>query len=233
VEAPPADTSEAGADMPPSASIDSDAGSAEPSPQEKKDKLCAGFELDLSQALLQAACEVKPDPNAKPQDTKGRIDVKVVPSSPSVAPGGKVDLVVTYTNKLPSPVQLDFVVDPTPRFVVEAYDAKTNKRVDMPAGNPPPPPKNAKRPDPATPSIARVTIAANGTARMVVPWEAVRTRWAPEKFAGTPPEMGYPRKPAGGLPKGKYRLRVITPLTGVFEGADKEISAPTTEIGVN
>ena len=54
-------------------------------------------------------------------------------------------------------------VDPLPRFTIEAYDAKSNKRVDMPAGNPPPPPKNAKRPDPAKPSIARVTVAANGT----------------------------------------------------------------------
>jgi hypothetical protein len=77
-----------------------------------------------------------------------------------------------------------------------------------------------------------VTLVAQGTGKLVVPWEAVRTKWAPEKFKGTPPEMGYPRSPAGPLAKGKYRLRVVTPLTGVFEGIDKEVSAPKVEIGV-
>jgi len=67
---------------------------------------------------------------------------------------------------------------------------------------------------------------------MVVPWEAVRTRWAPEKYAGTPPEMGFPRVSAGPLGKGKYKLRVVTPLTNIFEGTDKEISAPKIDIGV-
>ena len=227
-DTPPTDTPDAGADMPTSSNEDA----GEPAPQDKKDKLCTGFELDLAAALLQAACEVTPDPNAKNADMKGRLEVKIVPSSASVAPGGKVDLVVTFTNKLPSSIQLDFIIDPMPRFTVEAYDPKTNKRVDMPWGNPPPPPKDAKRPSPAKPSVARVSIAANGTAKMSVPWEAVKTRWAPEKFAGTPPEMGFPRAPAGNLGKGKYKLRVVTPLTAVFEGTEKGLSAPKIEIAV-
>ena len=220
-------------ELPPKDSTtDEDGGVVEATPQDKKDKVCVGLDLDLSAALMQAACEVTVDPNRKPVDMKGKLEVKVVPLMTTVPSGKRTDLVVSFTNKMPSSIELDFLVDPLPRFIVEAYDVKTNKRVDMPAGNPPPPPKGGKRPDPAKPSTARVTIAANGTAKMVVPWEAVHTRWAPEKFNGTPPEMGYPRVPAGGLGKGKYRLRVVTPLTNVFEGIDKEVSAPKVEIGV-
>lgn len=225
-----ADAAAPTADMPPVS--DPDAG-PEPSPQEKKDKVCTGFELDLGQALLQSACEVpNAKPDEKPKDVKGVLEVKVVPSAASTTPGGKMDLTIIFTNKTAQPVSLDFLVDPTPRFTVEVYDAKTNKRVDLPAGEPPPPPKGAKRPEPSKPSTARVTLVAQGTGKLVVPWEAFRTKWAPEKFKGTPPEMGYPRSPAGPLAKGKYRLRVVTPLTGVFEGIDKEVSAPKVEIGV-
>lgn len=223
-------------EMPPKddgTSTDPDGGGVpESTPQDKKDKVCQGFDLDLANALGQAACEVQVDPNRKPVDMKGRLEVKVAPLMTTVPSGKRTDLVITFQNKLPSSIDLDFTVDPLPRFSIEAYDAKGTKRVDMPAGNPPPPPKGAKRPDPAKPSTARVTIAANGTAKIVIPWEAVRTRWAPEKFAGTPPEMGYPRVAAGGLPKGKYKLKVVTPLTGVFEGADHEVSAPKVDIAV-
>lgn len=222
-QAPPSDT-------PPSS--DADAG-AEPTPEAKREKACTGFELDLGQALLQSACEV---PNAKPDDkpreVKGALDVKVVPSAASTTPGGKMDLTVVFTNKTARPMTLDFALDPTARFTVEVYDAKTNKRADLPPGAAPPPPKGAKRPDPSTPSTARVTLVAQGTGKLVVPWEAVRTKWAPDKYKGTPPEMGFPRVNAGPLGKGKYRLRVVTPLTGVFEGIDKEVSAPKVEVGV-
>jgi hypothetical protein len=57
-------------------------------------------------------------------------------------------------------------------------------------------------------------------------------KWAPEKLKGTPPEKGYPRSPAGPLPKGKYSVRVVTPLANVFEGVDHEVSAPRVEVVV-
>ena len=60
----------------------------------------------------------------------------------------------------------------------------------------------------------------------------MKTRWAPEKLKGTPPEMGYPRAPAGPLLKGKYNLRVVTPLTNVFEGIDHEVSQPRADVVV-
>jgi hypothetical protein len=54
-------------------------------------------------------------------------------------------------------------------------------------------------------------------------------KWAPDKVRGTAPERGFPRSPAGPLPKGKYTVKVVTPLAGVSSSVD---SAPTTEINV-
>jgi hypothetical protein len=65
-----------------------------------------------------------------------------------------------------------------------------------------------------------------------VQWEAVKMTWAPEKVRGTPVEHGFPRKPSGPLAKGKYTVKVQTPLVGVQEGGEHEISAPRVEIEV-
>lgn len=192
---------------------------------------CTGFEMDLGTALMASACEVdNPKADAKSLETKGKLDIKVAVSMGAVAPGGHVDLTVLLTNKSAQPLSLDFTLDPTPRFVVEAFDAAGKKRVDMPPGNPPALPKGMSAREATVHNTARITIVPNGTAKMLVGWDAVRTKWAPDKLKGTPPEMGYPRAPAGPLPKGKYTLRVVTPLIGVFEGLDKEVSAPKVEI---
>lgn len=195
----------------------------------KKDD-CVGFDISsLESTLLKSACEV---PNASPdavpaQDLKGKVDVTVSSSPTKVSPGGKADLVVAFVNKTKEPVTLSFRIDPTPRFEVEVYDKK-NKRMDMPSSNPPPPPKDHSPPPPAEPKVAKVTIAANGSARQTIPWEAVKMAWAPEKVRGTPVERGFPRKPAGPLPKGKYTVKVVTPLVGATE----EVSTPQVEIEI-
>jgi hypothetical protein len=75
-------------------------------------------------------------------------------------------------------------------------------------------------------------LAANGTAKMPLVWEANKTKWAPEKLKGTPPEKGYPRASAGPLPKGKYTLRVVTPLVGFFEGIDHEVTQPKAALEI-
>jgi hypothetical protein len=194
---------------------------------------CSGFEMDLMAALNLSACEVEnAKSDTKPKDVKDTLVVTASADSARVAPGGHADLVVTFKNKGAVPISLDFIVDPTPRFSVETYNAKTNKRVDMP---PAPEPKLPAGVDPRVPGeakTARITLAANGMGTVHIPWDAVKTRWAPEKLKGTPPEMGYPRAPNGSLPKGKYNLRVVTPLTNVFEGIDHEISAPRTTIEI-
>jgi hypothetical protein len=204
-------------------------------PGEKKDE-CVGFDIgNLEDLLLKSACEepnVKPD-SMQPVDLKGKLEVSVSASPTRSAGGGKVDLLVTFANKSKEPLVLHFKIDPVPRFEIEVYDTKKSKRADVPAGPTPPPPKGATQPPPSEAKSARVTIAPNGSARARMPWEAVKMKWAPEKFRGTPPERGYPRAAAGPLPKGKYLVKVLTPLVGVSEGVDHEMSAPKVEIEVD
>lgn len=221
---------DAAVSLPPTAEGE-DAGA--PADDTPKANPCQAFEMDLTTVLLQNQCEV---PNAKPgdktQEIGSKIDIKVVASSPTVAPGGKIDLTVIFKNKSSDNVSLDFNLDPTPRFSTEAYDQKGKARVDKPPGNPPALPKGMPPREATTHSTARITLVPNATAKAVVHWDAVRMKWAPEKLKGTPPEMGYPRAPNGPLPKGKYQVRVVTPLTQVFEGLEKEVSAPRIEITV-
>lgn len=198
--------------------------------KDKKD-VCMGFEVEnVEDLLIKSACEV-PMPTGTPPDVKGKLEVKVVPNPMRVAPGGHVDLLVSFTNKTKDPMQLSFQIDPMPRFEVEAYDAKGN-RVDLPKGSPPPLKAGVAPRGPGEAKAARITLTPNGTAKYKIGWDASKMRWAPEKVAGSAPERGYPRVPSGPLPKGKYYVKVVTPLIGVFEGSEKEISAPRVEIAV-
>jgi hypothetical protein len=195
----------------------------------KKDA-CVGFDIaNLEEVLGKVSCEEgNVNPTTMPAvDLKGKLAVTLSASPTKVAPGGKTDLLVTFANKTKEPLTLHFRLDPVPRFEVEVYDTK-NKRADMPPGKPPPPPKGATPPPPSDPKAAKVTIAGNGSARARIPWEALKTKWAPEKVRGTPPERGYPRSPAGPLPKGKYVVKVITPLVGVAE----QLSAPSVDVEI-
>ncbi|HVJ93336.1 MAG TPA: hypothetical protein VM580_26225 [Labilithrix sp.] len=218
-------TSELGSD-------DEDAGASELKTA-KKDA-CVGFEINnLEDLLAKSDCEV---PNMKPdqvqnQDMKGKLEVTLAASPTKVAPGGKVDLVVTMANKTNAPMTLQFLIDPLARFETETYDAK-KKRADMPPGTPPPPPKGHSAPPPAEKKVGKVTLAPNGSVHVHVPWDANKMKWAPEKVRGSAVERGYPRVPAGPLAKGTYTIKVITPLIGVFEGADREVSAPTVNVEV-
>ena len=200
---------------------------------EKKDE-CVGFDIgNLEDMLLKVGCEepnVKPD-SITPVDLKGKLEVKVSASPTKTTPGGKVDLLVAFVNKTKEPLVLHFKLDPVPRFELEVYDAKS-KRADMPTGPTPPPPKGATQPPPSEPKSARITIAPNGSARARMSWDAVKMKWAPEKYRGTPPERGFPRAPAGPLVKGKYIVKVMTPLVGVSEGVDHEMTAPKVEIEI-
>ncbi|MDB5213931.1 MAG: hypothetical protein JWO86_1858 [Myxococcaceae bacterium] len=213
---------------------ESASGGADGGPGEKKDE-CVGFDIgNVEDLLLKNACEepnVKPD-SIQPVDLKGKLEVSVSASPTRSAGGGKVDLLVAFVNKSKEPLVLHFKIDPVPRFEIEVYDTKKSKRADVPTGPTPPPPKGATQPPPSEAKSARITIAPNGSARARMPWEAVKMKWAPEKYRGTPPERGYPRAAAGPLPKGKYLVKVLTPLVGVSEGVDHEMTAPKVEIEV-
>jgi hypothetical protein len=77
---------------------------------------------------------------------------------------------------------------------------------------------------------ARITLAPGGSARVKIAWDAVQTRWAPEKVK-TWEGRGYPRVAAGPLPAGKYVLRVVIPLVGVFEKGELEVPKLPIEVG--
>jgi hypothetical protein len=198
----------------------------------RKDE-CAGAEIyDLEGTLTKVACETAtPKPDERFPDPKDKLEIRVSLSAPKVAPGGHLDVMVTYVNKTKEPMPLLFTVDPVPRFEVEAYDAKSH-RVDLPGGQPPPLPRGVSARGPGEAKTAKVVLAAGGMAKVQLGWDAVRTRWAPEKVRGAAPEKGYPRAPAGALPRGKYTLRVVTPLVGWVEGLDKEVSAPKVTVEV-
>lgn len=195
-----------------------------------KKETCTGFDIgNLEDLLAKSECEV---PNAKPEsvasaDMKGKLEVTLSASPTKAKAGSKVDLLVTFANKTKDALPLQFRIDPVARFETETYDAKA-KRADMPAGKPPPPPKGHTPPPPAEAKVGKITLAPNGSARVRVPWEAVKMKWAPDKVRGTAVEKGYPRTPAGPLGKGKYTVKVVTPLLGVTE----EVSTPKVEIEV-
>jgi hypothetical protein len=202
---------------------------AGPAPGANKET-CTGFDIgNLEDLLAKSDCEV---PNAKPEsiasaDLKGKLDVTLSASPTRTTPSGKVDLLVTFANKTKDPMPLQFRIDPVARFETETYDAK-GKRADMPPGKTPPMPKGFSPPPPAEQKVAKVTIAPNGSARVRVPWEAVKMKWAPEKVRGSAVEKGYPRTPGGPLAKGKYTVRVVTPLLS----AGEEAAAPKVDIEV-
>ncbi|HEX3771504.1 MAG TPA: hypothetical protein VHV30_11585 [Polyangiaceae bacterium] len=201
---------------------------------DKKAMNCGGATIaDLADVLAQSACEAantKPDEPEK--DVKDALEISVTTDSPKVAPGGTAKVTVTYHNKGKTVLPLDFVVDPEPRFSFEVYTLK-GARADKPAGDSPalpPEVQNAPEPDKA---VARVTLAPNGTAKLTETWTAVKYKWASkDKAKGALPGRGYPTEPSGPLPKGKYTLRVITPLVGVSEGVDHELSQPRTNVEI-
>ena len=199
----------------------------------KKSTPCGGFDLpDLASVLAQSECEVAGATPGAAQDVKDTLEIKVVPDSPSIAPGATATITVTFKNKGKKDLALDFVVDPEPHFAFELYTLK-GARVDRPSGSEPSlPPEVTSAPQPE-PKIARIKLAQQGTARLTLKWSAVKYKWASkERAKGAVPGRGYPKDPAGPLPKGKYVLRVVTPLTGVFEGVDHEISQPRIPITI-
>lgn len=225
--APPADTT---------ASNDSTSSGGPPAPGDdtaKKATPCGGFEIDdLASVLSQTDCEVANTNTNEQKDLKDILEIKVVPDSPRIAPGGSATITVTYKNKGTKELPLDFVVDPEPRFDFEVYTLK-GVRVDKPKGDEPPLPPEVANAAPPDQKIARIKLAQQGTAKLVLKWNAVQYKWASKDRAkGALPGHGYPKDPAGPLKKGTYILRVITPLTGVFEGIDHEVSQPRVQVTI-
>lgn len=176
--------------------------------------ICSGTEFDDLLDSLKS-CEV-PMPKASDiGQIKDKVEVKITPSTSTIGPGGRIDLSITLRNKSASdPVTIYFSGDPYPRFDVEATDSK-GRRADLPDKRWPGYPKGFK-PEARDAKASRVTLEKNGTAKLKVTWDAVKTRWAPEK-AKEWTGRGYPRIPTGPLGKGKYTLKLVVPLLGDVE----------------
>jgi hypothetical protein len=199
----------------------------------KKKTPCTGFEInDLASVLAQAECEVGAPKEGQAKDLKDALEVKVQADSVKVAPGSTATITVTFKNKSKGDLPLDFLVDPEPRFDFEVYTLK-GSRADAPKGDAPSLPTEVANAPAVEPKVARITLATQGTARLTLKWNAVTYKWASkDKAKGALPGQGYPKEPGGPLAKGKYILRVVMPLTGIFEGGDHEVSQPRTPIEV-
>jgi hypothetical protein len=199
-----------------------------------KSAACGGPAInDLAAVLAQSSCLVpNGSPEGKQPDLGEVLEVKASLDRPRVAPGGNAKITVVFRNKGKEDLPLDFVVDPEPRFDFELYTAK-GARADKPAGNEPSlPPEVANAPG-ADRQVARIILPPQGTARVSLSWDAVKFKWvSKEKAKGAIAGHGYPREPSGPLAKGKYQLRVITPLVNVFDGADHDMSQPRTQVEV-
>jgi hypothetical protein len=202
---------------------------------EKKAAPCGGPKIaDLLAVISQTSCEVaKATPDTVPQrDVKDALDIKVTTDAARVAPGARANITVVITNKGAKELPLEFVADPEPHFEVGAFTAK-GVRADKPVGNEPALPANVTGQTPPDKTVSRVTLSPKGTAMFVLPWDAVKYKWASaDRAKGALPGQPYPREVAGPLPKGKYVVRVVMPLIGVAEGKDHELSQPRTEVEV-
>jgi hypothetical protein len=183
--------------------------SATPPPKDSAKEGCAGADFDSLDDALKQCGAAMPKLAEIPSGMKDKLEVKLTPSSAQITPGGRVDVTIILRNKSNDSLALWFSGDPTPRFEVEALDTK-GKRVDIPPGKQPKWPKGTQPPTREV-KAAKITLEKGGTARIKVPWEAVKMKWAPEKAKGWD-GRGFPRVPDGPLPNGKYNLRVVVPI---------------------
>lgn len=176
---------------------------------------CSASDFDnLEETLKQ--CEVPMPRASEVPSIKDKLEVTITTSTPSTTPGGRIDVQVTLHNKSGDPLPLYFTGDPAPRFDLETVDAK-GRRADLPSGKWPGYPKGFK-PETRDAKAAKITLDKNGNARIKLTWDAVKTKWAPQK-AKTWDGRGYPRVPSGPLGTGKYSLRLVLPLIGDVETA--------------
>jgi len=183
---------------------------------------CSSSDFDnLEETLKQ--CEVPMPRASEVPSIKDKLEVKVTTSTPSTTPGGRIDVQITLRNKTSDPLPLYFTGDPSPRFDIEALDGK-GRRADLPSTRWPGYPKGFK-PETREAKAAKVTLEKNGTARIKISWDAVKTKWAPDK-AKVWDGRGYPRLPAGPLTPGKYSLRIVLPLIG-------DVDAPKVAVEVD
>lgn len=183
-------------------------------PSPFKESACAGGDFDALDQVLRHCETAMPRPSDLPDGIADKLQIRVRANAPSVERGGRLELTVTLRNMSKEPLPLYFSGAPLPRFDVETVDAK-GKRADVPRGKPPPWPKGTDAKS-AEVRASRVTLAPGASGSVTLPWRAVTYRWAPE-LAGSWEGRGFPRAASKPLSKGRYTLRFVVPILGVFE----------------
>lgn len=194
-------------------------------PSPGKEAACQSAEFESLDEVLRTCDSPMPRSGDVPSGMRDKLELRVTASTPSITPGGRVDLTLTLKNKSNEPLPLYFTGAPQPVFEVEAVDTK-GKRIDMPSGKPPKAPAVPTRESKA----AKITLNPGGIARIKISWDAVKTKWAPDKVKSWE-GRGYPRVPAGPLATGKYTLRVVVPLVGFFEKGEGDLPKVPVEVG--
>lgn len=192
--------------------------------KDAKESACTSAEFEELIDALKGCESGMPKTGDVPSGMREKLEVRVSASTPSITPGGRVDLTILFRNKSSDPLPLFFSGDPSPRFEVEAVDSK-GKRVDLPKDKPPKSPAMPSRDVKAS----KIVLMPGGTAKVRIPWDAVKTRWAPERVKSYD-GRGYARAPAGPLGAGKYTLRIVLPLIGVIEKGELDVPKVPLEI---
>lgn len=189
-------------------------------PSPVKEAACSGGDFDALDDVLRRCEAPMPQPSELPSGIADKLQIRVRANAPSVERSGRLELTLTLQNVSNEPLTLYFSGAPSPRFDVEAIDAK-GRRVDVPKGKPPPWPKGTEAQHTSV-RAARVTLSPGTSGTIVIPWRAVTYRWAPD-LATSWEGRGYPRAASGPLAKGRYTLRFVVPLLGVFEKGELEL----------
>jgi hypothetical protein len=184
--------------------------SGTPSPGQQQ--VCTSADFDSLDKTLDDCDVPMPRSSELASNLKEKLEVKLSAGTPTITPGGRVDVTVTLRNKSSDSLPLFFSGDPRPRFDVEAFDSR-GRRVDIPSGRQPAWPKGTSPPPARDVKAFKIVLEKGGVARVRLAWDAVKMKWAPEKAKGWTGH-GYPREPSGPLSKGKYSLKVVLPLVG-------------------
>ncbi|MDB4942359.1 MAG: hypothetical protein JWP97_1893 [Labilithrix sp.] len=193
-------------------------------PASAKEAACTMAEIDSLAESLRGCDVPMPKPAELTPGLADKLELSVTTNTPSVQPGGRVDVTLTMKNRTADPLTLYFSGEGKIRFEVEAYDAKGARRIDIPNGKPP---KNAFPPGRPT-KVARIILLGGGSARVRVPWDATKSRWAPEKVRSWDGK-GAARAPMGEMIIGKYQLRVALPLLTPEKG---DLDTPKVPIDI-
>lgn len=167
---------------------------------------CTGADLDLGVVLMKAECRATGGP-VPPMPTSG-LEVRLMPSAESVAPGGSVTLTLEIRNVGTAPANVAAMIDLLTHPMVMVKDA-SNATLAPPAGTP-----NVSTPKYCTTVDCAFThghamVSPGGKGTWKVPWRATKLAWPKgtvekgccDLVAVDPVEVGP-------LPAGTYALRL-------------------------